>query len=65
MFEVLPGDNQYITGFHILEAYARTLENSVDGDMTKLSLLFDQEIRFWIFESSNILRWKMSNVQRL
>lgn len=25
--------------------YARTFENSVDGDMTKLSLVLDQEIK--------------------
>ena len=32
-----------------------TLENSADGDMTKLSLLFDHDIRLEIVESSNIL----------
>ena len=36
--------------------YARTLEKSVDGDMTKLSLLFDHEIRFCIAGSSNMLK---------
>lgn len=35
--------------------YARTLEKSVDGDMTKLSLLLDHEMRFCIAGSSNIL----------
>lgn len=35
--------------------YARTLEKSVDGDMTKLSLLFDHEIKFWMAGSSNML----------
>lgn len=29
----------------ILPTYARTFENSLDGDMTKLSLVLDQEIR--------------------
>lgn len=35
--------------------HAKTLEKSVDGDMTKLSLLLDQDIRFCILESSSIL----------
>ena len=35
-----------IVGFvNPVSAYARTLENSVDGDMTKLSFVFDQEIK--------------------
>lgn len=34
---------------------ARTLENSEVGDMTKLSLLLDQDIRCWMVESSSIL----------
>lgn len=28
--------------------YDRTLENSLEGDMTKLSLLLDHEIRCWM-----------------
>jgi hypothetical protein len=30
------------------DTYARTFENSEDGDMTKLSLLLDHEMRCWI-----------------
>ena len=32
-----------------------TLEKSVDGDMTKLSFVVDQEIRCWMFGSSSML----------
>lgn len=35
--------------------HASTLEKSVDGDITKLSLLLDQDIRFCILESSSML----------
>lgn len=34
--------------FVCLKYEARTLENSVDGDMTKLSPELDQDIRCWI-----------------
>lgn len=34
---------------------ARTFENSDVGDITKLSLVFDQEIRCWMPGSSSIL----------
>lgn len=30
------------------DTYARTFENSEDGDMTKLSLVLDQEMRCWM-----------------
>ena len=33
---------------HTSKTYARTFENSEDGDMTKLSLVLDQEIRCWM-----------------
>lgn len=33
----------------------RTFENSFDGDMTKLSLVLDQEIKCWIDWSSSML----------
>ena len=36
--------------------YASTLENSLEGDITKLSLEFDQDIRCCILGSSSILR---------
>lgn len=36
--------------------YDRTLENSLDGDMTKLSFVLDQEMRCWMLWSSSILR---------
>lgn len=36
-------------------AHARTLENSGDGDMTKLSLEVDQEMRLWMLRSSSML----------
>jgi hypothetical protein len=35
--------------------YARTLENSDVGDITKLSFVFDQEMRCWMPGSSNML----------
>lgn len=34
---------------------ARTLENSEVGDMTKLSLVLDQDIRCWMLWSSSML----------
>ena len=37
------------------ETYDRTLENSDVGDMTKLSLVLDQEIRCWMAGSSSML----------
>ena len=33
---------------HTSDTYARTFENSEDGDMTKLSLVLDQEMRCWM-----------------
>lgn len=39
-----------------VEAHARTLEKSAEGDITKLSLLLDHDIRFCMLESSSILR---------
>lgn len=36
-------------------AYASTLENSVEGDMTKLSLVLDHEIKCCILWSSSML----------
>lgn len=46
MFEIRPsrglaGARSYYTSI----AYAKTFENSVEGDMTKLSLDWDQEMR--------------------
>ena len=40
--------------------HAKTLEKSVEGDITKLSLLADQDIKFWMLGSSNMLG-KVSN----
>ena len=42
--------------FKLTDTYARTFENSDDGDMTKLSLLLAQEMRCDMVWSSNILR---------
>lgn len=36
--------------------YARTLEKSADGDITKLSALADHDIRCWMLGSSSMLR---------
>lgn len=36
------------TKTHTGPTYARTFENSEDGDMTKLSLVLDQEMRCWM-----------------
>lgn len=38
-----------------MKTHDRTLEKSADGDMTKLSLLFDQAIRFEMLGSSSML----------
>ena len=35
--------------------YDRTFENSLEGDMTKLSFVLDQEIRCWMLWSSSML----------
>jgi hypothetical protein len=37
------------------ETNASTFENSEVGDMTKLSFVFDHEMRCWMLESSSIL----------
>ena len=42
-------------GLYRDSTYARTFEKSLEGDMTKLSLPFDQEIRCCMFGSSSIL----------
>jgi len=56
MFEILPSRCQRLSkGFCQKIAYARTLENSGDGDMTKLSLEADQEIRLCMPRSSSML----------
>ena len=56
MFEILPNwsaSRSAICSKGI--TYARTFEKSVDGDITKLSLLFDQEIRCCMLGSSSML----------
>lgn len=35
--------------------YDRTLEKSLEGDMTKLSFVLDHEIRCWMLWSSSML----------
>ena len=67
MFSCLTNDEifvclKYCLGYVRLEkldsrdlTYARTLEKSVQGDMTKLSLELDQDIKVRILWSSNIL----------
>jgi hypothetical protein len=45
-------------------AYARTLENSVEGDITKLSLVLDQEIKCCILWSSSMLHKRSVTVGR-
>lgn len=42
--------------------YDRTFENSVDGDMTKLSFELDHDIRCWMVWSSNILTKPVSPI---
>lgn len=46
MLEILPASSQrmFIKSWR-LETHARTLENSDEGDITKLSLVFDHDIR--------------------
>lgn len=41
---------------------ARTLENSEVGDMTKLSLVLDQDMRCRMLVSSSILFWKLATL---
>lgn len=48
-----------------LGTHASTLENSADGDITKLSLLLDQDIRFCMLVSSNILQRVREGPNRL
>ena len=39
-------------------SYERTLEKSAEGDMTKLSLLLDHDIRFEMLGSSSMLAFR-------
>lgn len=39
-----------------LNAYAKTFANSLEGEMRKLSLELDQEMRCWMVWSSSMLR---------
>ena len=56
MFEVLPVANQLLLDFRMVRVTdAKTLEKSVDGDIRKLSLLLDHEMRCCILGSSSIL----------
>lgn len=50
-------------GHMLVRTYARTLENSVDGDMTKLSFELDQEMRCWMVWSSSILHGDCQRTQ--
>ena len=45
MLEVLPWTDQHIPCIFDLDTHDNTFEKSFDGDITKLSLLFDQDIR--------------------
>lgn len=56
MFEVLPANGERDSPCSDIKTHARTLEKSAEGDITKLSLLLDQDIRFCMLESSNILQ---------
>lgn len=57
MLEVLPAKsvNCQSTWYRVRWTHARTFENSEDGDMTKLSLELDQEMRCCILWSSSML----------
>jgi hypothetical protein len=61
VFKVLTGEANISTTLQDAKRFqgqgtdARTLENSDVGDMTKLSLVPDHEIRCWILGSSSIL----------
>lgn len=50
MFEVLPELVSIVSriDINLIDTHARTLENSEDGDMTKLSFELDHEIRCWM-----------------
>ena len=50
-----PPVSKRIQGPKAVATYERTLENSVDGDMTKLSFVLDHEIRCCMLMSSNML----------
>ena len=55
MFEVLPRNPKPMFGRLRLCTNAKTLEKSADGDITKVSLLLDQDIRCCMFGSSSML----------
>jgi hypothetical protein len=56
MFEVLSNQCQHPRAIlNHWSAYARTLENSGDGDMTKLSFELDHEMRLCMERSSSML----------
>lgn len=55
MFEVLPANSKPMSGRIWPHTNARTLEKSADGDITKFSLLLDQDIRCCMFGSSSML----------
>lgn len=49
-------NEQAESGEMVIGTDASTLENSEVGDITKLSLVLDQEMRCWMVLSSSILR---------
>lgn len=56
MLEVLPKTVSLATWYLTSSGlYARTFENSEDGDMTKLSFVLDHEIKCCMLWSSNML----------
>ena len=58
MLEVLPRDRHIRlpqSECHVYSTYAKTLEKSLEGDTTKLSLVGDHAMRLRILWSSNIL----------
>lgn len=55
MFEVLPANSKPMPRRIGACTNAKTFEKSADGDITKFSLLLDQDIRCCMFGSSNML----------
>lgn len=62
VFEILPANHEQSKGVvsWLSATYDKTLEKSVDGVMTKLSLLFDQDMSSCILGSSNILAGELA-----
>jgi hypothetical protein len=60
MFEILSVEDEQLFCYREDATYERTLEKSLEGDMTKLSAEGDHDIKCCILWSSNILLMRQS-----